>query len=58
MEKQYQIYNKLMDKYFDYYCTVWYEIVYEAINYTLQDFKNKKDYTIEDIHKNIIENYI
>ena len=58
MEKQYKIYNQLMGKYFDYYYSVYYEIVYEAINYTLQDFKNRKNYTIEDIHKNIIENYI
>lgn len=52
------IYEQLIDKYYNYYCTVYYEFILEAIKNTIEDFKNKSSYTIEDIHKNIIENYI
>lgn len=52
------IYNYLIDTHFNYYLTVYYEYIFEAIENTKKDFKNKIFYTIEDIHKNIKENYI
>ena len=52
------IYNQLVNKYYNYYATVYYEFIIESIKNTLDDFKSKSDYTIDDIHKNIIENYI
>ena len=48
----------LNDKYYNYYCTVYYEYINEAIINTLKDLKNKDVLTIEDIHNNIINNYI
>ena len=44
-------------KYYNYYCSVYYEFIKEAIYNTFIDFKNK-DLSIEEIHKNIKENYI
>lgn len=52
------IYDQLMEKYYNYYCTVYYEFILEAIKNTLDDFKNKKSYNITDIHENIKNNYI
>lgn len=53
-----EIYNELMEQYYNYYCTVYYEFILEAIKNTIKDFRNKKEYTIEEVHQNIIENYI
>ncbi len=60
MEKEQikKIYSLLINNYYEYYCTVYYEFIMEAIANTLKDFKNKKTYDIDDIHKNIKENYI
>lgn len=58
------IYDELLENYYDYYCTVYFEFIKDAILNTLKDLKitclddYKKRYTIKDIHKNIIENYI
>ena len=57
MEKIKTIYNLLLDKYYNYYCTVYYEYIIEAIKNTLKDNYNK-DLSIEEIHKHIKENYI
>lgn len=52
------IYNELMDKYYNYYCSVYYEFILEAIKNTLQDLRNVQDKDIDMIHKHIRENYI
>lgn len=52
------IYDLLLYTYYDYYYSVYYDFIIEAINKTLQDFKHKENYNITDIHNNIKENYI
>lgn len=51
------IYSMLINNYYDYYCTVYYEFIIEAIENTLKDNKNK-DMSVEEIHKYITENFI
>lgn len=48
----------LYNNYYSYYNDVYYSYIQEAIKETLNDFKNKSFFTIEDIHKNIKNNYI
>lgn len=47
-------------KHADYYETCGFGFIIEAVENTLQDLKIKGDYNrrFEEIHKNIIENYI
>lgn len=47
----------LQYKYYNYYCSVYYEFIKESIYNTFIDYKNKC-LTIDEIHKNIKENYI
>lgn len=48
----------LYNNYFSFYYDVYYKYIQEAIEETLKDFRNKSFFTIEDIHKNIKNNYI
>lgn len=52
------IYNDLIDKYYEYYCTVYHTFIYEAIENTIKDLNIKDSYDIDAIHNHIIENYI
>lgn len=52
-----KIYNLLINNYYNYYCTVYYSFIIEAIENTLEDNKNR-DLSIEEIHKYIKENFI
>lgn len=45
-------------KYYNYYYSVYYEFIKEAIYNTFIDYKLKKELTLEEIHQNIKENYI
>lgn len=48
----------LIYTYYNYYNSVYYEFIKEAIYNTFIDYKSKKELTIEEIHNNIKENYI
>lgn len=52
------ILDELYYNYYEYYCTVYIGYIEEAIINSLKDLKHKKNITIDDIHKNIKENYI
>ena len=52
------ILSLLYDNFYNYYWDVYFEYINEAIENTKKDFSKKDFYNIEDIHKNIIENYI
>lgn len=52
------IYNDLIYKYYEYYCTTYYEFIIEAIANTMQDLRNYNIITLDMIHNNIKENYI
>ena len=50
------IITKLYKRHYNYYCTVFYGYLEEAVKNTLKDLKGCND--IEVIHKHIKENYI
>lgn len=51
------IYEQLIFNY-RYYDDVFYTFIIEAIENTKKDFENKVEYSLEEIHNNIINNYI
>lgn len=52
-----EIAEKLYYKYYNYYCTVYFDFIVEAVENTIKDFHGEIK-TLEEIHQNIKENYI
>jgi hypothetical protein len=52
------IYSDLTYKYYNYYYSVYYEFIIEAIENTMKDLRKYDSITIDMIHNNIKENYI
>ena len=49
--------NQLMDDYYNYYCTVYFDFIVDAVENTLKDYEMEIP-PLSDIHKHIKENYI
>lgn len=56
MEKIRKIARELQHKYYDYYCTVYFDFIVEAVENTIDDFGRVCN--LEEMHQHIIENYI
>lgn len=48
--------SELQTKYYDYYCTVYFDFIVEAVENAMYDLEGA--YSLEDLHKCIKENYI
>ena len=56
MNKYEEIAINLQNKYYDYYCTVYFGFLVEAVENAINDLLGVCD--LEDLHQHIIENYI